>query len=80
VDKLKEAMVKWSNYIKAESEEDIKTFLQKKATAISEEKTHNNGKYHEATSIKRGPKTVCDSNQNSSGQTAFRRRFQSYIS
>jgi hypothetical protein len=38
VSKLKEAMSKRRNYSKAEAEEERKTFLQKKATAIAEEK------------------------------------------
>jgi hypothetical protein len=38
VSKLKEAMAKWRQYSKAEAEEDRKTFFQKKATAIAEEK------------------------------------------
>jgi hypothetical protein len=38
VTKLKEAMYKWRKYRKAEAEEDRKTFLQKKATAVAEEK------------------------------------------
>jgi hypothetical protein len=37
--KLKEAMSKWRKYSKAEAEEDIKTFLQKKSTAIAEKNT-----------------------------------------
>jgi hypothetical protein len=37
VTKLKEAMSKWRKYSKAEAEEDRKTLLQKKVTAISEE-------------------------------------------
>jgi hypothetical protein len=37
VTNLKEAMSKWRKYSKAEAEEDTKTFLQKKATAITEE-------------------------------------------
>jgi biopolymer transport protein ExbB/TolQ len=36
--KLKEAMSQWRKYRKAEAEEDRKTFLQNKATAIAEEK------------------------------------------
>jgi hypothetical protein len=38
VTKLKQAMSQWRKYIKAEEAEDRKTFLQKKATAIAEEK------------------------------------------
>jgi hypothetical protein len=38
VSKLMEAMSKWRKYSKYEAEEDINTFLQKKATVISEEK------------------------------------------
>jgi hypothetical protein len=38
VTKLKEAMAKWRKYSKAEAEEDRKTLLQKKTTAIAEEK------------------------------------------
>jgi hypothetical protein len=38
VTKLKEAMAKWRQYSKAEAEKDRKTFLQKKVTAIAEEK------------------------------------------
>jgi hypothetical protein len=38
VTKLKEAMSKWRKYSKAEAVEDRKTLLQKKATAITEEK------------------------------------------
>jgi hypothetical protein len=38
VTKLKQAMSQWSKYSKAEAAEDRKTFLQKKATAIAEEK------------------------------------------
>jgi hypothetical protein len=38
VAKIKEAMAKWRKYSKAEAEEDRKTFLQKKAMAIVEEK------------------------------------------
>jgi hypothetical protein len=38
VTKLKEAMSKWIKYSKAEAEEDRNTLLQKKATAIAEEK------------------------------------------
>jgi hypothetical protein len=37
VTKLKEAMSQWRKYSKAAAEEDIKTFLQKKATSITEE-------------------------------------------
>jgi hypothetical protein len=36
--KLKEAMSKWRKYSKAEAAEDRKTLLQKKSTAIAEEK------------------------------------------
>jgi hypothetical protein len=38
VTKLKHAMSQWSKYSKDEAAEDIKTFLQKKAKAIAEEK------------------------------------------
>jgi predicted transcriptional regulator len=38
VEKFKEEMAKWKHYSKAETKEDRKTFLQKKATAIAEEK------------------------------------------
>jgi hypothetical protein len=38
VTKLKQAMSQWRKYSKAEAAEDRKTFLQKKATAITEEK------------------------------------------
>jgi hypothetical protein len=38
VTKLKEAMSKWRKYRKVEAEEDRKTFMQNKATAIAEEK------------------------------------------
>jgi hypothetical protein len=38
VSKLKEDMSQWRKYTKAEAAEDRKTFLQKKATAIVEEK------------------------------------------
>jgi hypothetical protein len=38
VRKPKEAMSKWRKYSKAEAEEDRKIFLQKKSTAITEEK------------------------------------------
>jgi hypothetical protein len=38
VTKLKDAMSQWRKYIKAEGAEDRNTFLQKKATAIAEEK------------------------------------------
>jgi hypothetical protein len=38
VTKLKEAISKWRKYSNAEAEEDRKSFLQKKATAITEEK------------------------------------------
>jgi hypothetical protein len=37
VKKLKQAMSQWRKYSKAEAAEDRKTFLQKKATSISEE-------------------------------------------
>jgi hypothetical protein len=42
VSKLKEDMSKRRRYSKAEAEEDRKTFLQKKATAIAEEKNTKN--------------------------------------
>jgi hypothetical protein len=38
VTKLNEAMSKWRKYNKAEAEDDRNTFLQKKATAIVEDK------------------------------------------
>jgi hypothetical protein len=38
VTKLKQAMSQWRKYSKVEAAEDRKTFLQKKATAIAEEK------------------------------------------
>jgi hypothetical protein len=38
VTKLKQAMSQWKKYSKVEAAEDRKTFLQKKATAIAEEK------------------------------------------
>jgi hypothetical protein len=38
VTKLKRAMSQWRKYSRAEAAEDRKTFLQKKATAIAEEK------------------------------------------
>jgi hypothetical protein len=38
VTKLKEKMSKWRKYSKADAEEDRKTYLEKKATAIVEEK------------------------------------------
>jgi hypothetical protein len=38
VTKLKEAISKWNKYSKAEAEQNRKTFLQKKATAITEKK------------------------------------------
>jgi hypothetical protein len=38
VTKLKQAMSQWRKYSKAEAAEDRKTLLQKKATAITEEK------------------------------------------
>jgi hypothetical protein len=41
---------------------------------------YNNRKYHEAAYIKRGPKTVCDSNQDGLGEIVTRRNFQSYLS
>jgi hypothetical protein len=36
--KLKQAMSQWRKYSKSEAAEDRKTFLQKKATEIAEEK------------------------------------------
>jgi hypothetical protein len=38
VTKLKQTMSQWRKYSKAESAEDRKTLLQKKATTIAEEK------------------------------------------
>jgi hypothetical protein len=38
VTKLKQAMANWRHYSKEEAEEDRTTFLQKRATAIAEEK------------------------------------------
>jgi hypothetical protein len=38
VTKLKEAMSQWRKYSKAEAADDRKTFLQKRATSIAEEK------------------------------------------
>jgi molybdopterin converting factor small subunit len=38
VTKLKQAMSQWRKYSKSKADEDRNTFLQKKATAIAEEK------------------------------------------
>jgi hypothetical protein len=56
-----------------------KDILAEESNGNLKREEYNDGKDHEAASIKRGPKTVCDSNQDSLGQTAIRRNFQSYI-
>jgi hypothetical protein len=79
VTKLKQAMSQWRKYSKAKAAEYRKTFLQKKATAIVEEKNKKMENITKQLRLRESQKTVCDSNQDSLGQTAIRRHLQSYI-
>jgi hypothetical protein len=60
-------MAKCRQYSKAEAEEDRrqKDFPAEGSNGNCRREEYNDLNYHEAASIKRGPKTVCDSNQDS---------------
>jgi L-lactate utilization protein LutC len=72
VTKLKHAMYQWSKYSKAESAEDRKTFLKKKATEIAEEKNTTMEKIMKQLILRKSQKMICYSNQDGSGEIAIR--------